>query len=457
MNRILRIAPFLAGFCFSAMAQQPTAQPSPILPVVDESMFGAKISRTMTALATSTPNRHNPVRVLFYGQSITAQQWARDIGERLKKEYPEADLAVENRAIGGFDAPLLRRTALEDLYPFYPDLVIFHVYGGINGEYEEIISSIRKETTAEIVIATHHQSHEGNAWVENQHNKESQMIREVAAKYDCELVDVREEWPRYLAENQLHIHELLRDDIHLNPQGCKVMEGLVWRHLRYRPEFANPHADWIKTVPVHPGANGAYNVAFTGNRVDLVASPAGDSRGTARILIDGQPPSVHPKAYTITRPSTAQDVWYPALYTVGWQGVPRVEDWILKLTEVSADAKEFKYTVTGSKTGPDGVGSSAEKFISTSGQVVIDPADFCLARAQAQTKKPCPPDFEIKWSVVPMFKDTYRAPRSKDLAKPVCTTVTQLIENGPHTLEVIPNGDGEVPIQAIRVFQPPLN
>jgi hypothetical protein len=55
-----------------------------------------------------------------------------------------------------------------------------------------------------------------------------------------------------------------------------------------------------------------------------------------------------------------------------------------------------------------------------------------------------------------MFKDTYRAPKSKDPAKPVRTTVVQLIENGPHTLEILPNGDGSLPIQAIEVFQPAL-
>lgn len=456
MKPTLFVALLAASFAFPALAQQPAAQQPPALPGVDEALFGAKISRTMTALATSTPTQRNPVRVLFYGQSITALPWARAIGERLKKEYPEADLVVENRAIGGFSAERLRKTAREDLYPFYPDLVIFHVYGGINGEYEEIISNIRRQTTAEIVLATHHQSHQGNAWVENEHNKESQMIRELAAKYDCELVEVREEWTRYLAENKVQVRDLLRDDIHLNDPGCKLMEGLVWRHLRYSSGFANPHAAWIKTVPIQPEANGSYKVKFTGNRVDLVAKPAGDLRGSARILIDGNVPSANPKAYAITRPSTALDVWYPALYTVGWQSVPVIEDWTLKLTEVSADAKEFKYTVTGSKTGADGAGSSAEKFVSTSGRVVIDPADFCLASAQAQTKKPCPPDFEIKWSVVPMFKDVYAAPRSKDPAKPVCTTVAQLIENGPHTLEILPNGDGEVPLQAIRVFQPPI-
>ena len=46
-------------------------------------------------------------------------------------------------------------TAEADLYPFQPDLVIFHVYGS-HKKYEEIISQIRKQTTADILMATDH-------------------------------------------------------------------------------------------------------------------------------------------------------------------------------------------------------------------------------------------------------------------------------------------------------------
>ncbi|CAN5481940.1 hypothetical protein BH09VER1_BH09VER1_53820 [soil metagenome] len=427
----------------------------PPRPAADETMFGAKIVRTMTALATSTPAQRNTVRLLFYGQSITAQMWSSAITTRLKGEFPNARLVVENRAIGGFEAERLMRTAQEDLYPFYPDLVIFQVYGGGNGEMERILLDIRRQTTAEILISTHHVSHKGNAAIQIEFDKQSQMIRELAVKYDCELVDVRDEWKQYLAENHLDTQDLIGDVVHLNEKGNKLMEDLVWRHLRYDKNLANPHGDQVKTIPLTPAADGSYKLDFVGNRLDVVAAPADMPRGAAKILIDGKPPSANPKAYAITRPSPAFGRWYPALYTVGWQNLPLVEDWTLKITEVSPDAKQFKFTVNGSKTGPDGGGNSEEKFVSTSGRVVIDPADFCLALAQAQSKKPCPPDFEIKWSVVPLFKDRYRAPESKDLANPARTTLVQLIENGPHTLQIIPEGDGAVPIKAIQVFQPP--
>ena len=432
----------------------PNELPSP-KKAADEGMFGEKLARTMTDLATSNPGKRNPVKVLFYGQSITAQPWSSAIAARLHKQYPDADFQFENRAIGGFEADQLMLTARQDLYPFYPDLVIFQVYGGGKGELETIISNIRRQTTAEILIATHHVSHVGNGWILSEYDKQSQLIRDLAKKYDCELADVREDWKQYLTDNQLQPQELLQDLVHLNEKGCRLMEALIWRHLRYNKDFANPHADWIKSVPVHPAADGSIKVAFTGNRVDLVAAAADKPPGTAQILIDGKPPSSNPGAYAFTRPSKAQDVWYPALRTVRSQTTLLVEDWTLKLTGISDDSKQFQFAVTGSKTGPDGEGNSAEKFVSKSGRVVIDPADFCLAAAQTQTKKPCPPDFEIKWSVVPMFQDTYTPPKASDPASPVRTTVVQLIENGPHTLEIVPNGKGVIPLKEIQIFRPP--
>jgi len=446
-----------------AVNTQSQAEFRPPRPAPDEAQFGAKIARTMTDLATSTPARRNPVRVLFYGQSITSQPWSQAIGNRLKQAYPNADFSFDNRAIGGFTAERLVKTAVHDLYPAYPDLVIFHVYGGdggmnggVGGELETIIASIRKLTTAEIVLTTHHVSHVGNAAAQIDHEKTSQLIRDLAAKYDCELVEVREEWKQYLADNQIEPQSLLKDVVHLNDKGCKLMEALVWRHLRYDAHFANPHAAWIRTVPVQLDANGACKITFSGNRVDVVAGATDKPLGTARILLDGKPPSANPKAYAVTRPGQADGVWWPAILTVGCQQAPLIEEWTLKLTDISSDAKQFKFAVTGSKTGPDGAGSSAGKFVSASGRVVIDPRDFTLASAQGYTKHPCPQGFEVKWSVVPMFQDIYAPKPATDPAKVNGTTAVKLVENGPHTIEIIPNGDGAVAIRAIRVFQPPL-
>lgn len=417
---------------------------------------GKHIARTMAALATSTAKERKPVRLLFYGQSITAQPWSHEIAKRLRKKYFCADLSYENRAIGGFTAERLIKTAKQDLYPYYPDLIIFHVYGGMGGEWEAIIREIRKTTTAEILVFTHHPSHQGNKWVENNDDKGSQMIKEIANKYDCELVDVREEWQRHLKENNLQIKEMLRDDIHLNDRGCELMADLIWSHLQYNPAFENPHADWIKRIPVKPAADGSITVEFTGNRIDIVADVPVENMGTARLLIDGEPPSANPNAYTFTRPSVAPGAWWPAIYTIGSEHpMPQAETWTLTVTDVPEEGP-FTFTVSGSKTGPDGTGNSAERFVSNSKRIVVEPGDWGIDAAEKYTKKKCPVGFTVKWQVEPMFTDTYVPPKNVDPALTTSTRVTQLIENGPHRLEIIPNGDGSVPVSAIIVYEPPL-
>ena len=50
---------------------------------------------------------------------------------------------------------MLVKTAETDLYPFQPDLLIFHVYGAHN-TYEDNIRRTRERTTAEILIQTDH-------------------------------------------------------------------------------------------------------------------------------------------------------------------------------------------------------------------------------------------------------------------------------------------------------------
>ena len=130
-------------------------QPPP--PPPDLASLGAKIQRTMTLLATSTPQKRHRLRILFYGQSVTRNPWWKTVADDLRKRFPHADLEIENRALGGYSAPVLIHTAEYDLYPFYPDLLVFHVYGGVKGgEQEEIFRRVRQRTTSEILLWTSH-------------------------------------------------------------------------------------------------------------------------------------------------------------------------------------------------------------------------------------------------------------------------------------------------------------
>ncbi len=117
--------------------------------------LGDRIQRTMRLLATSTPQHRHRVKILFYGQSITEQEWSREVARDLRARFPHADLVIENRAIGGFSSQVLVNTAEHDLYAFYPDLLIFQVYGA-NQQYEEIIANVRRRTTAEVLMQKDH-------------------------------------------------------------------------------------------------------------------------------------------------------------------------------------------------------------------------------------------------------------------------------------------------------------
>jgi hypothetical protein len=167
---------------------------------------GRNIQRTMTRLATGTPRKRKTVKVLFYDQSITEQAWTKTVAADLRQRFPNADLVIENRAIGGFAAQLLVKTAETDLYPFYPDLVIFHVYGS-HIEYENIIRRIRERTTAEILMQTDHMAAADSLDEETDPAKLSPkqwnpwmnyaFLPGIAQKYGAELVDQRNLWKQY--------------------------------------------------------------------------------------------------------------------------------------------------------------------------------------------------------------------------------------------------------------------
>jgi len=436
--------------------------PAPAAPE-DDSRHGAKIQRTMKLLATSTPEHRSKVRVLFYGQSITAQKWWKDVADDLRRRFPHADLEIENRAIGGFASQLLVRTADHDLYPYYPDLLIFHVYGD-HRRYEDIIRNTRQRTTAEILIWTDHlaaaeKANEAGEYVDAGWTAfMAKWLLENARKYDCGTVDIRPEWKQYLKENNLMPPDLLTDGIHLNDHGCFLLADLIKRRLVYRPEFSADPNGMVKTLAVGQGVSwkdGRLKLEFTGNRVDVIAAKSAGDTGSAKVLIDGKGPAEFPEAYALTRPSTIHNIW-PAVIRVSWDQPLILEDWTCRILESDEMGSRFTFQVTGSKTGPDGAGKSWEKFVSNSGRVVIEPNDWHIERTCKQAQKPVPENFEITWRVVSMFVDRYHAPSVADPTREYSTTLIQGIANTGHTLELVAEDGGAVPIRAVRIYQPPL-
>jgi len=459
----------------------------PLQPAKYEAFFGGRIQRTMTLLATSNEKNKRNVKILFYGQSIVAGMHWQDIIADLKVRYPNANIISENHAIGGFTAPSLVRPAVHDLYPFYPDLVVFHVYTAAFGEWERIIYNVRKYTTAEIMLYTHQVAHAaGQEKRTADDDVDSDMIRYIAQKYNCELVEVRKEWKNYLKTHNLKISELMGDkvkpNVHPNKEGRTLMAQMILRHFRENILFPGGWFNTVKTyearraveektdeitftgAPWRSTRNGilgrssesALKLKFTGNRVDVVMFPYKNKLGTAKILIDGKAPSTFPSLYFCTRPSKAHKVWWPALKRVSLGKNPTVEKWTMTLTKVSEDARDVEYELEGSVTGKDGKGTNKAKFISDSGKIIIEPRDVNIMSAQTYKKTPCPENFQITWEVKPAFIDILKPENLEDSALENRYTLFQGLENKEHTLEIIPSGKGTVPIKSIIVHTPPL-
>ena len=411
---------------------------SPLSACAQQNPSAAFIQRSMGQLHDSTPESPGKLRVLFYGQSITAQSWTKTVEKELRQRFPSVVFEFHNPAIGGFTSPALVRTAEHDLYPWYPDLLVFHVYGPIE-QYEEIIRTTRQRTTAEIVLTTDH-IHVKQAnpdEIDDSDDTHSAQIVEVAKKYDCMLIDLRAKWRAHLGAQQLPAKDLLRDHIHLNDAGCALMARLVGEELVRLPELGNgaPSSGRIERVALaslRRTAEGALELPFAGNRVVAVSDGKGSAKAEGPLSLDGRPPADGVEMWAATLPSPGPFIWMPAIKQVRFEQSPGVQKWTLSLLPDSApDGKKLHFSVEGSVTGPDGEGWSDQRFVSASGKVVVEPSDWHVAWPLSYRKKTLPEAFQVKWS-------TYQTATSVYQAAPLHTqtVLVQGCANAEHVLRI---------------------
>lgn len=427
---------------------------------------GQGVQRTLRALESSGPNYHPTVRILFYGQSITEQPWWNAVADDLRARYPHADLQIENRALGGFASQLLKQTAHADLYPFYPDLLIFHVYGS-SEDYEEIIRETRHQTTSEILLQTDHLTSpadlveeteparlskaQWNSWFPNA------FVPGLADACHTGLVPQRNLWKRYLKENGLQPSDLLKDGVHLNAHGVHLMGEIVKAHLVRRPVFDSlipfngTIREWVIGRDV-TWKDGVLDIPFEGNRVDLVAGA--QASGEVEVLLDGKHPSAFPELYGFGRTSKVPGTSWPAIRQISSRTPLVRETWSARIFSISPDGKSFHFDIEGSVTGPDGSGLSTEPFVSSSGRVVIHPAAWSLDYAIAVFKKPLEP-FTVTWEVEQRFLDrvllTPDRPGGDQSA-----LIAQGLVNGPHRLVLRAAGTADPVLHSVRVHTPPM-
>ena len=468
----------LLAIHLSCLAGRAATEPFPLPTAVKPPAgFGAHIQRTMTRLATSAPGRRNHVRILFYGQSVTRGPWWQDVAKDLRERFPHADLEIENRAIGGYGGPVLINTAEYDLYPFYPDLVIFHVWGGVeSGHQEKIIRRIRQRTTAEILLWTSNlrwpsavppdgdPKHPSVLAKDAQDQSIADLYHRLGKELHCEVADVRVGMQRYLARHGRVVKDTLRDTVHPNELGNFLIAELVKPHLRHDPTVSSKAWEKLAThIPandsrVKRNADGSLSLTFNGNRIDLVARPGGPD-AEATVIIDGKQPSTFPELYYHTRPSPTPVAGRPAINRLDHAAPLQVETWTARILECNPDKDILRYSVTGSTTGDDGVGDHKRRFVSDSGRVVIEPKMWMVNWSLRYRKAKLPEDFVVTWQTMPLFVDTWRKPSKIDPAREstATTALAQGMKNTRHTLRLIPKDkQTALPIAAFRVYRPPF-
>ena len=427
--------------------------PVPALPA-DTTQFGKKISRTLSLLGTSTPTNKKKVKVLVYGQSISEQDWWNQVKTWLQTTYPNADLEMINRAIGGYASQMLWRTCEMDVSSFYPDLVIFHVYGN-HYFYETLMRLIRGRCAAEILIQTDHiNGSENTLSLSDMSNWSNHMCFEVipgyAAIYGMEVIDTRTQWKKYLTDNSGTIansYALTTDGTHLNAQGCFLQAQLTERHLVYKAKNPADPNTLCRTYNVGSDvvvSGGKITLPFTGNKIEII--PAEQKNLKLYIKIDGKKPSEFPTCYNITRPCLSGSFW-----NGGFTAKPSIAQTVAQNWEMEfTSANNFK--VTGTKTGLDGTGSSSTRFVSNSGQVVIQPKDWWPTSPWKFST-----GSKVNWTSYGMYNDSINfntVTVTTNYENPI--NAVQGLPNGSHTLEIT-SSTGEFPIKAIKVYKPYVN
>ena len=452
-------------FMFILSAFQLIAQPYPIPELSDTSNYGRYTSRTMNLLQTSTPEKPNTVKILVYGQSISVQDWWLEVKKTIQNRFPNANLVMENKAIGGFASQMLSKTVEMDVSSFYPDLVLLHIYGS-NQLYDSVLYTIRSRTAAEVAIQTDHFTGE-NAWSDTM---SYHFLPAMAEKYKCDLINIRDPWKKYLNDHQLQPKDLLKDEVHLNKYGEFLLAELIKPLFEYKSKFKPDPFGLCTTLLAGKDFNfrkNQWTIPFSGNRVDVIYQENGASV-KAKILLDDLPPSAFQGTYFMTRPYADNGKGWPwnlpGMIQVQHQRPWVAEEWTCKFTQATAPYEDFSFEISGSVTGKDGSGKATEDFVSISKRVIIKKGDaemggdWHLNRSFKIMKTMVLPGDEIKWKTYSISADVWVPEQGLKMNRKSILTLFQGVPNTSHVLGIIPGkGKEKPPIQEIRVYRPFYN
>ena len=379
----MRLIKFLGVVLLTVWSHlQLTAQSyRPVEVVNNNQVPGRNISRTMHLLENGLTDPTREVRIMIYGQSITRMEWWLIVREYLQQKYPEAKINMQNYAIGGFQAERLIRCVERDLLEFYPDLIIFHDYGG-EETYEEIVRMFRKLTTAEVMILNDHMGiSQDQAW----HDKHSwEWLPAICKKYDLELVDVRSNWISYAQRYGYAYEDFLRDHVHMNPFGNYLMAEIVKAHLVYDHGLEHDPLKLVNKVNLFQATrkgknNQLINLNIRGHRLDLMYTGEFDDIRD-HIRIDGILIDEYPSVFIPSRAYINPDHPYPQKI-----GIPvkidlsdkaREDHWQMVIRKVEAEGYRVHFDIYSDRDGFQGHGDNLVDFCSLDGILCLQPGNW---------------------------------------------------------------------------------
>jgi hypothetical protein len=452
MIKPIRVLALVSILLQSAIAWSQSYFPVPAPP--DQGQLSRNLKKTMSLLSTRTA-KPPEVRILVYGQSISVQDWWKDVRQFMETQYPQANIHMRNLAVGGFSTDRLKLIVENDVRSFYPDLILLHDYGNAQ-DYERIIQTIRRHTAAEVAIQTDHIAVGQNEEWHTKHN--TLTLPELAAKYKLALIDVRTAWKEYLQQNNLPAAALLTDNVHLNEHGNYLMAGIIKNYFKALPV---PTREVQEKPYIVLGAGKdfmvkkqAVTVPVTGNRIDLVWNTTVSDKEPVSLLINNQKPSAYTNSYYYSRPVLSGSKAYLSkmgkLLALKLGNAAVEEDWTLTILAVDTLSMQMRFSLRGSVSGEDGTGSSDSTFTSRSGKIIIEPGQWFRRKSPSDFNmfSWVKPGDTMEWQVKLMSRDQV-APEPSAII-----TVVQGVENTTHTLSL--KGKSLAYLKEIRVYQPPL-
>lgn len=468
-----RLAPVAAcALALGSCAPAPWQPPVPPDPV-------AAAARSLHIVRSATKAHPRVLKILFYGQSISTRQWTDRAVATLRATYPDVTFEVRNLALGGWSAALLERAAKRDVEDFYPDLIVFHVYGD-HRAYERIIRTFRAYTAADIIVQTDHvvvpveplcdeglhlrwsppPGCRGRIWF-RQNSWEEFMAGlwapTMARRYDLSLEPRRRRWDRYLRIHGLAPDALLADGLHPNERGWRLMADLFTSWFGAMVERAGtapaPGPGAVRSLaPPAPGETRRY--AIEGNRFELIA--AGPLDGKVTVAVDGRPPRRLDGCWQDGRVSPLPNLpdW-PALNRVSVQpGYHHPDRWTLRVERLDDAQAKFAFSLRSDRTGDEGRGEADKPFTARSGHVTIRPEDWNLPYARTVTGRGVAEGTTFSWERSFRCGDQPAIPLADGRTEQRHVLATGLA-NERHVVELTVAADAPA-ISELRAYRPAL-